>query len=228
MIRVAIVEDEHLTRRAMALALRTEGFEVHEAADALACRALLGRQQVEAIVLDLGLPGLDGLKFTSELRSHADVGVLIVTRRGGAEAQIEALDLGADDYLVKPVNFGELAARIRSVVRRRYPLRHRQARVGAWLVDLDARTVGNGALEASLTRGEFDVLVRLIEAKSKIVSREDLLSVVSRRPTEADVRSVDTLISRLRRKLGDHPERPTLIITAQGFGYRLRVPAGET
>lgn len=227
MIRVAIVEDEHLTRRAMALALRNHGFEVHEAADAPACRALLGRQRVDAIVLDIGLPGLDGLKLTSQLRTRVDIGLLIVTRRAGPEAQIEALDLGADDYMVKPVDFGELAARIRSVVRRRYPLRDRRVRLGPWLVDLDARTVVDGSLTATLTRGEFDVLARLIEANSKIVSREDLMSVISRRPLESDMRSVDTLVSRLRRKLGDDQETPTLIFTAQGFGYRLRAPVLE-
>jgi DNA-binding response OmpR family regulator len=227
MIRVAIVEDEHLTRRAMALALRDQGFEVHEAADAMSCRALLGQQRVEAIVLDIGLPGLDGLSFAGQLRAQADVGLLIVTRRAEPEARIEALDLGADDYLVKPVHFGELAARIRSVVRRRYPLRDRRVRVGPWLVDLEARTAVDGPIAAALTRGEFDVLARLIEANSKIVSREDLMSVISRRPMESDTRSVDTLVSRIRRKLGDDHETPTLIVTAQGFGYRLRLPAGE-
>jgi DNA-binding response OmpR family regulator len=118
MIRVAIVEDEDLTRRAMALALREQEFEVHEAADALACKALLKQQRVEAVVLDLGLPGLDGLSFATQLREQEDIALIIVTRRGAPESRIEALDLGADDYLVKPVHFGELAARIRSVVRR--------------------------------------------------------------------------------------------------------------
>ena len=226
MIRLAIVEDEDLTRRAMALALRNQGFEVYEAADAMSCQALLGHQRVEAIVLDIGLPGLDGLSFAKQLRAQADVGLLIVTRRAGPEAQIEALDLGADDYLVKPVHFGELGARIRSVVRRRYPLRDRRVRIGPWLVDLEARTAVDGSTTASLTRGEFDVLARLIEANSKIVSRQDLMSVISRRPMESDMRSVDTLVSRIRRKLGDDDETPTLIATAQGFGYRLRVPAG--
>jgi DNA-binding response OmpR family regulator len=227
MIRVAIVEDEDLTRRGMALALRNQGFEVHEAADAIACRALLERQRVEAIVLDIGLPGLDGLSFATQLRQRTDIGLLIVTRRAGSKAQIEALDLGADDYMVKPVDFGELAARIRSVVRRRSPLRNRRVRLGTWLVDLEARTAVDGATVAPLTRGEFDVLAQLIEAQSKIVSREDLMVVVSRRPDGADTRSVDTLVSRIRRKLGDDHEAPTLIITAHGFGYRLREPAVE-
>jgi DNA-binding response OmpR family regulator len=227
MIRIAIVEDEELTRRAIALAMRERGFEVYEASDALACKALLKQQRVEAVVLDLGLPGFDGLRFTTELREQVDIGIVVVTRRGAQEARIEALDLGADDYLVKPVHFGELAARIRSVVRRRYPLRGRRKRVGQWLVDLETRSAVSGSITAPLTRGEFDILARLLEANSKIVSRDELLQVVSRRPMDADLRSVDTLISRLRRKLGDDPEAPTLIITAPGFGYRLRAGAEE-
>ena len=118
MIRVIVVEDETLTRRAIALGLREQNFEVLEAADALACKALLRQQRVEAIVLDVGLPGLNGLALVKELRAQADLAILIVTRRGAPEARIEALDLGADDYLVKPVHHGELAARIRSVMRR--------------------------------------------------------------------------------------------------------------
>lgn len=228
MIRVVIVEDEDLTRRAMALALREQHFEVHEAADALACKALLKRQRVEAVVLDLGLPGLDGLSFATQLREQADIALVIVTRRGAPESRIEALDLGADDYLVKPVHFGELAARIRSVVRRRYPLRDRRRHVGRWLVDLEARTAVADSVAAPLTRGEFDILARLIEANSKIVSREDLLSAVSRRPIDADLRSVDALVSRMRRKLGDDPDAPNLIVTSPGFGYRLRTATVES
>jgi DNA-binding response OmpR family regulator len=228
MIRVALVEDEDMTRRAMSLALRERGFEVYEAADALAARALLKQQQVEAIIIDIGLPGPDGISFAAELRQRADVALVIVTRHAEYESRIKALDLGADDYLVKPVHFGELAARIRSVVRRRYPMRARRKRVGPWTIDLDARTATSDDTSAPLTRGEFDILARLVQADSKIVSREELLSVVSRRPEVADLRSVDTLVSRLRRKLGDNPDAPGLIVTAPGFGYRLRNAVGES
>lgn len=227
MIRIVIVEDEDLTRRALGLAMRDQGFEVHEAADSIACKALLDRLRVDAVVLDLGLPGLDGLTFAAQLRARADIGVLVVTRREATESRIEALDLGADDYLVKPVHYGELAARIRSVVRRRSPRRDRRVRVGRLLVDLEARTAVNGGVETTLTRGEFDILARLIEANSKIVSREELLSTISRNPVEADLRSVDTLVSRIRRKVCNDPEMPDLIITAPGFGYRLRMPVEE-
>ena len=222
MIRVAIVESEDIARRAMAIALRDQGFEVHETADAMSCNALLKRQRVEAIVVGNGLPGLDGPTFATQLRARIDVGILIITQLSTPEDRIEALDLGADDYLVKPVHLGELGARIRSVVRRCFPLRLRRRRVGEWTIDLDARAATSGAGPANLTRGEFDILARLIEANSKIVSREDLQGVISREPSDSDLRSVDTLVSRLRRKLGDQSETSSLIVTAPGFGYRLR------
>jgi DNA-binding response OmpR family regulator len=220
MIRVAIVEDESITRRTIALALRAEGLEVFEAADAFAARSLFRTQTVDVVLLDLGLPGLDGLEFAAQLRSENDAGLIVVTRRSAPEARIEALDLGADDYLVKPVHFGELAARVRSVARRRNRVKPQRKRLGSWVIDLDARTATRDSEAAALTRGEFDMLARLIEAGTKIVSREDLLSVMSRKPQEADLRSVDALVSRLRRKLED-ADNARLIVTAPGFGYRL-------
>ena len=227
MSRVVVVEDETFTRHAIALALREAGFEVSEAADAFACRAVLKTLRADVVVLDLGLPGLDGMAFAAELRSLSDVGLVIVTQREAPEARIQALDLGADDYLVKPVHLGELAARIRSVLRRRRSAPGQVRRLGRWVIDFDSRTVTAGGRLADLTRGEFDILTRLMEAKGKIVSREALLQVTSRRPNEADVRSVDALVSRLRRKLGEAGDEVDLILTAPGFGYRLRLMAED-
>lgn len=226
MYSVAVVEDETLTRRAIALSLREAGFSVHEASDVLACRALLRQTRLDVIVLDLGLPGIDGMSFARELRSRSNLGLIVVTRQSSPEARIAALDLGADDYLVKPIHYGELAARIRSVMRRLGRERSRHRKVGQWIVDLEARTVSDGTLRAKLTRGEFDILARLIQADTKIVTRQELLSVVSRSPQESDLRSVDALVSRLRRKL-DEMGGGSLIATAPGFGYRLAV-APET
>lgn len=226
MYSVAVVEDETLTRKAISLSLREAGYTVHEASDALACRALLRQTRLDVIVLDLGLPGIDGMSFARELRSGSDVGLIIVTRQSTPEARIAALDIGADDYLVKPVHYGELAARIRSVMRRANRERGRRARLGQWIVDLEARTVSKGTENAQLTRGEFDILVRLVDANTKIVTRQELLSAISRSPLELDLRSVDALVSRLRRKL-DEPEGDSLIATAPGFGYRLAAAPEE-
>lgn len=231
MYDVAVVEDEDLARKAIALSLRGAGYRVHEASDALACRALLRHTRIDVVVLDLGLPGVDGLSFARELRGlsekgQSDIGLIIVTRRSDPEGRIAALDLGADDYLVKPVHYGELAARIRSVMRRAGRDRRRRKILGQWTVDLEARTVSKGDESARLTRGEFDILARLMQADAKIVSRQELLSVISRSPLDADLRSVDVLVSRLRRKL-DQLDGDSLIATAPGFGYRLVAAPAE-
>ena len=232
MYSVAIVEDEPLTRKAIALSLREAGHAVHEASDALACRALLRQTRLDVIVLDLGLPGIDGLSFAREVRAGSDIALIVVTRQSAPEARIAALDLGADDYLVKPIHYGELAARIRSVMRRSGRDRGRRKRLGPWIVDLEARTVADGERNAGLTRGEFDILAGLVQAGTKLVTRQELLSLISRTPQESDLRSVDALVSRLCRKLdgatgAGTPGGDSLIATAPGFGYRLAAMPGE-
>ena len=222
-----MVEDEELVRRAVALGLRHEGLEVDEVADAAACRAELKASRFDVVVLDLGLPDLDGISLARELRLQPWLGLVVVTRRASLEARIEALDVGADDYLVKPVHPAELAARIRSVVRRRGPAPQRRTRLGPWQVDLDARTVSADGAAAGLTRGEFDILARLVEARGRVVNRDQLLETISRNPLESDPRSVDMLVSRLRRKLGRGAECD-LIATVAGHGYRLNGEAQET
>jgi len=226
-IRVLVVEDEDLTRQAIALGLRHEGLVVAEAADGAACLAQLKLAAFDLVVLDLGLPDLDGLRLAAELRHRSRLGLIVVTRRAAVEARIEALDIGADDYLVKPVDYAELAARIRSVVRRRGPPPRRQISLGLWIVDLDARTVTEAGRDAGLTRGEFDILARLAEAEGRVVSRDDLLEVMSRNPGETDPRSVDMLVSRIRRKLAGGSQAGELITTAPGYGYRLSAGTPE-
>lgn len=227
MVAVVVVEDERLTRRAISVSLEAAGFEIHEAENAAACRRIVAERALDVALIDLGLPDADGVALAGEIRAKGDLGVIVVTRRSDPEARIEALDLGADDYLVKPVHLGELAARIRSLLRRRRPTAQRRVRLGPWRIDLDARSVSGACGSAKLTRGEFDILARLIAANGAVVSREDLLDLVSRRPEEADPRTIDVLISRLRNKLGDAMDR-RLILTASTLGYQVAEANAES
>lgn len=218
---VIVVEDEQVTRQAFAAALRQAEYEVIEASDVFACRAALQHSHPDAVVLDLGLPGVDGRILACELQQRADLGIIVVSRRSEPETRIDALDLGADDFLVKPVHLGELVARVRSVIRRKSAAGSGAARIGRCLFDLESRSAQMDGHPVEFTKGEFEILSRLLLARGKIVSRQDLLRVISRNPDQADLRSVDTLVSRIRRKIGDCSQNPGLIVTAPGFGYRL-------
>jgi DNA-binding response OmpR family regulator len=220
--RVIVVDDEPLTCATYAKILEQEGHAVRTASDVFACRAAMKAGAVDIIVLDLGLPGVAGATFAAELQAGGDVGVIVVTSRADMDTRIAVLQEGADDYLVKPVHPGELAARVRSLHRRRARHRGLRYQLGAWTVDMERRTVFDSARRAvATTRGEFDLLARLIEGQGKIISRELLSEAVSRGGGDSDVRSVDALVSRLRRKLVCEPGDPPVIITAPGFGYRL-------
>jgi two-component system torCAD operon response regulator TorR len=218
--RIIVVEDENLTRATLVAALREEGFDVRGASDAEACRAALKAQAADLVVLDLGLPGEDGLAYAQELRATSDVAVLVVTARGATEVQVTALDSGADTFLVKPVAASALVANVRALLRRKPASSEGKLCVAGWLIDLERRVVTSANDEpATLTRGEFNVLALLAQADGRIVGRELLSEAVNRGESGEnlrDIRSVDALVSRLRRKLGS-----TLIATAPGFGYRL-------
>jgi len=220
--RVIVVDDEPLTCAAYARILEGVGHKVRTASDVFACRAAMKAAPADIVVLDLGLPGVSGMSFAAELQSSGDIGVIVVTSRADMDTRIAVLHEGADDYLVKPVHPGELAARVRSLFRRRARSRGARYQLGPWIVDVERRAVSDAAGQpVSVTRGEFDLLARLIEGQGKIVSRELLSDAVSRGGGDSDTRSVDALVSRLRRKLAGNADEPPLIITAPGFGYRL-------
>jgi DNA-binding response OmpR family regulator len=223
--RIIVVEDEPVTRRSLAEALAADGHLVRTAADAFAGRAALQTESADLIVLDLGLPGLDGRAFADELRAHEDLAIVVVTSQADTDSVITLLNGGADDYLVKPVHLGELCARVRSALRRRRGMFAPRYEVGRWRIDCGARTVSDASgRDVSMTRGEFDLFVRLVQAGGLIVSRDLLSRSISRGGDEfADLRSVDSLVSRLRRKLASQGPQ-TLIVTAPGFGYRIGEP----
>jgi len=217
-LRIIIVEDEPLTRASLVAFFAKDGHWVRPASCVASCRAALSQEPADIVLLDIGLPGEDGISYARELRASATCGVIMVSREDEVATRIAALDAGADDYVTKPIDFDELAARVRSVVRRRASACRTRLAIGHLTLDLDARTVAADGAPVTLSRGEFDLLCKLAEADGKIVSREALSAVVSR--GEGDLRSVDALVSRLRRKLGS-PDGELMIATAPGFGYRL-------
>jgi len=223
-LRLLVVEDEPLTRATLVSFLEKEGHSVRQASCVASCRAALRSEPVDVVLLDLGLPGESGLDFARELRRTAECGVIVVSERAEVATRIAALDDGADDYLTKPVHLEELAARVRSVARRRSHAGE-VVRIGPVSVDAAARRVEVNGQTVALTRGELDILLKLVEANGKIVSRTILSEVVAR--GEGDLRTVDALISRLRRKLSTDGAEP-VIVTAPGFGYRLAAPPARS
>lgn len=216
--RLIVVEDEPPLRELYARALQQAGYEVRTAGSAEACRQLLRQAPADCLLLDIGLPHLDGLSFAREFTDVSDTRLIIVSRRDSPEERIAALELGCDDYITKPVHLGELCARVLAVLRRRPP--RRRLALGPFQVDAEAHAMSAGGEEIALTRGEFGILQLLIAAGGKVVAREALIERVSRRPDEGDLRTVDILVSRIRRKVAEIPGGERLIVTAPGFGYR--------
>lgn len=219
-LSILVVEDEPLTRASLVTFFEKAGHRVRPASCVASARAALAQGPADIVLLDIGLPGEDGVSYARELRAEATCGVIMVSHESEIATRVIALDAGADDYLTKPIDFDELAARVRSVARRRRPRRERLA-ISHLELDLEARAVTSLGEMVALSRGEFDLLAKLAEADGKIVSREALSALVAR--GEGDLRSVDALVSRLRRKLAA-PDGATVIATAPGFGYRLVAP----
>lgn len=228
MIRCVVVEDETLTRQGLVRLLEAEGIEAVAASDTYACAAALRSGPVDVAVVDLGLPGPGGETLVEQLAAQGDTAILVLTATDDPERRIRLLDLGADDYVVKPYHPGELLARIRAVLRRRQLRGNSRVETVGWHLDLAAclaRPSGpqtEGVSPVPLTRGEIAILDQLAAADGKVVSRERLCRAAARPGTDGDLRTVDTLVFRLRRKLA----RPGLsgedvIATAPGFGYRL-------
>jgi two-component system, OmpR family, response regulator len=184
--------------------------------------ALHGRW--DAVLLDLMLPGMDGLEVCRELRARSDLPVIILTARGEEADRVMGLELGADDYVAKPFSPRELLARLRAVVRRakgRAGPARGLLRVGGLIVDPGARRVSLDGRDVALTGYEFALLEALARRAGRVLSREQLMELARGSAEEAFDRSIDVHVSRLRQKLGDDPKRPRLIKTVRGSGYVL-------
>jgi two-component system OmpR family response regulator len=211
---ILVIEDDTASRTALAQCLREEQYIVFEAADGLAGLELAGREAPQLVILDLMLPKLDGIHLLEKLRQTSAVPVIVVSAKRGENDRVEALNLGADDYLTKPFTARELLARIRAVLRRSENEVTTVVTVGDVSIDLASKTASRNGERILLTPMEFDVLVYLARRRGKLVSR-DLLEKVIHPDESHDVSNViDVLVLRLRKKLGRD-----LITTRRGQGF---------
>jgi DNA-binding response OmpR family regulator len=223
---VLLVEDDARVRVSLGLALGDEGFEVLSAGSGEQAMALLESRSVDVVLLDLMLPGVDGLSVCRALRSRGDLPIIIITARSDTPSVIEGLEAGADDYVTKPLIAVELAARIRALQRRRRPGGSETARFPVRVGDLDIvpaeGVVRRAGVDIHLTRTEFRLLEELAGAEGCVVSRETLLNRVWGYDYYGDTRLLDVHMNRLRRKIELSPEEPSVVLTVRGVGYKVR------
>jgi two-component system response regulator MprA len=219
--RVLVVEDDEAITDVVRRALRQAGHEVRTAADGVEALDAADQFVPDLVVLDLGLPRLDGLEVSRRLRSESDAPILILTARTEVDDRIAGLDSGADDYLVKPFEVKELLARVRALMRRRPPRGSAMLTVGDLRLNPDTREVHRGDREIELTNREFELLEFLMRNERLVVSRERLLEEVWGYDPFSMTNTIDVFISNLRRKLEAGSE-PRLLHTKRGAGYVLR------
>jgi two-component system alkaline phosphatase synthesis response regulator PhoP len=219
---VLVVEDELKIARLVRDYLHQAGFAVLEAADGVSALSLARSEKPDMVVLDLGLPEMDGLDVTRRLRATSSVPIIMLTARSEESDRIVGLELGADDYIVKPFSPKELVARIRAVLRRADATLGggEVVRAGPLTIDLPKMRVTVGEDHVELTATEFQVLVTLARHPGRIYTRAQLLDALHGVSFESYERSVDAHIKNLRRKIEPEPRRPQLILTVYGVGYK--------
>jgi two-component system, OmpR family, response regulator MprA len=219
--RVLVVEDDDEIADVLRRSLRQEGHEVRTAADGVEALGAAVEFVPDLVILDLGLPRLDGAEVLRRLRAEDDVPILILTARSETEDRVDGLDSGADDYIVKPFERQELLARIRALLRRRPPRGSAQLTVGDLRLNPDTREVTRGERSIELTSREFELLEYLMRNERLVVSRERLLEEVWGYDPMALTNTIDVFISNLRRKLEAGGE-PRILHTKRGAGYVVR------
>ena len=227
---VLVLEDEPATRALLASLLEAEGYRVTPAELGAQALDLVAHYNFDLILLDLNLPDEDGLFIARELRAKSDVGIIILTSRKEDIDRVIGLEMGADDYVTKPFFPRELIARVKNLLRRLAPSRGTRREAGAgrevrrfdgWVMDLAKRSLANAqGREISLTRAEFDLLTALVNSAGRVLSRDQLLDAIGSQFWTPVDRTIDVLVSRLRRKMEIDPKSPTIILTSHGYGYK--------
>jgi two-component system, OmpR family, KDP operon response regulator KdpE len=228
--RILVVDDEIEIRRALRTGLTDHGFEVAAVASGEEALAEAAIHRPDVVLLDLGLPGLDGFAVLTRLREHSRAAVIVLSVMANERDKVRALDLGADDYLVKPFGLEELLARIRAVVRRQAAVASGFAVVNAGdlAIDLERRLVTVAGREVHLTPTEYELLRYLALHAGKLVTHTILLREVWGSYAVGEPQNTRYVVAQIRRKLGDDPARPRYIATEPGVGYRLRIDEPES
>jgi DNA-binding response OmpR family regulator len=231
---ILVVDDERRIRTMLNRYLSDEGFRVSEAADGAAMREILDRDPVDLVLLDLVMPGEDGLSLARHIRQRSDVPVIMLTGKGELIDRVVGLEAGADDYMAKPFHLREVLARIRTVMRRAHPQPASSATQASptkelagdtlvfqdWRFDLLKRELRRpGGDRVPLTAGEFDLLRVFARNPNRVLDRDHLMTLVKGRDWAAFDRAIDTQVVRLRKKIEPDPQNPQLIKTVRGAGY---------
>jgi two-component system, OmpR family, response regulator len=225
---ILVVDDHREIRDLVSRALTKERFRVSSAADGRVMRKVLANSRIDLILLDLMLPGEDGLSLCRALRAESNIPIIMLTAKGDEVDRVVGLEIGADDYLPKPFGSRELIARIRAVLRRSRvdvaalsPARHpRHYRFDRWELDTGARELlRDDGVTVPLSTGEYDLLIAFVERPQRVLSREQLLDLARGRAGNVLDRSIDTQVSRLRKKLELDPSDPKIMKTVWGGGY---------
>ncbi len=221
---ILVVEDDPVTRTKLAAYFSAEGYRVSEAEDGTRMHEILATTPVDVLMIDINLPGEDGLALTREQRERSEVGIILVTGRTDAIDRIVGLEMGADDYITKPFDQRELLARVKNLVRRVRNTSEAEVKPVRqfldWTLDLGNRTLQDKAGNfVDLTRAEFKALALLTANPGRVLSRERILHEVARREWDLADRTVDVIVRRLRQKLKDDSRHPKIIATSHGEGY---------
>jgi DNA-binding response OmpR family regulator len=220
--RVLVVEDDDAIAQVLQRSLRMEGYDVRIAADGVVALDQAHAFLPDLVILDLGLPRMDGIEVAKRLREADDVPILVLTARDAVESRVEGLDAGADDYLVKPFERQELLARLRALLRRRPPRGQAALTVGDLKLNPDTHEVSRGERQLELTQREFELLEYLMRNERIVISRQRLLDEVWGYDPFSMTNTIEVFVSNLRRKLEAGGE-PRLLHTIRGAGYVLRV-----
>ncbi|WP_421863231.1 response regulator [Motiliproteus sp.] len=226
---ILVVDDEKMTRQCLNSYFEEEGYRVFSAETAEQAEGILRSEMIDVLLLDIRLPGKDGLTLTRELRVNSEVGIILVTGRQDEVDRLIGLECGADEYITKPFNPREILARTKNLVRRvRHcsdakptdALMHNFKQFDRWKLNIDRRQlIDEQQHPTQLTDGEFQLLNCLINHAGQVMNREQIMEQIRDREWVPSDRTVDVLIGRLRRKLNDDPSNPKLILTVHGTGY---------